>query len=330
MILGKRKKKALILGVTGQDGSYLSEFLLDKDYEVFGMTRRSSSSNLWRVEHLLSKINLVDGDLSDYTSIYRNINTIKPNEVYNLAAQSFVKLSFEQPLLTADVTGLGCLRVLEAIREVDPKGIRFYQASSSEMFGKVVESPQNESTPFNSRSPYGSAKLFAHYTTVNYRQAYNIHASSGILYNHESPRRGEEFVTRKITTSAARIALGLQNELRLGNLDAQRDWGYAADYVRAMFLMLQQDEPGDYVVSTGETHSVREFCQIAFDRLGLDYEDYVVVDPKFFRPTEVDVLLGDSTRARKELGWKPETSFKKLVSLMVDEDYKRQQEKLSS
>lgn len=319
----KNKKKALVFGTNGQDGSYLSELLLEKGYEVFGMVRHSATPNYDRISHLLDKITLVDGDLTDSTSIDRLIRNTKPQEVYNLAAQSFVKLSFEQPILTADVTGLGPLRVLEAIREIDPSGIRFYQASSSEMFGEVAETPQTENTPFNSRSPYGSAKIFAHHTTLNYRAAYNIHASSGILYNHESPRRGEEFVTRKITQAAAKIKLGLQKELRLGNLAAKRDWGFAKDYVEAMWLMLQQDEPGEYIIATGEARSVAEFCDVAFSHVGLNYKDYVTVDPKFFRPTEVDILLGDASKAKKVLGWEPKTSFEELVKMMVDSDLKK-------
>lgn len=313
------KKRALITGITGQDGSYLAEFLLDLGYTVVGMVRRSSTVNFERLGHLQDRIELVPGDLLDEVSMIDVIRTHRPQEVYNLAAQSFVQTSFTQPVLTAESTALGVTRLLDAIRIVDPE-IRFYQASSSEMFGKVVEVPQNENTPFYPRSPYGVAKVYGHWITVNYRESYQLHASSGILFNHESPRRGLEFVTRKISYGAAQIMLGLQDELRLGNLDSQRDWGYAGDYVEAMWLMLQQDEPGNYVISTNETHSVREFVQLAFDRVGLDWEQYVVQDDKFFRPAEVDLLVGDSTLARSTLGWKPKTSFEELVHMMVDAD----------
>jgi GDPmannose 4,6-dehydratase len=313
------KRRALITGITGQDGSYLAELLLDRGYDVIGMVRRSSTVNFERIGHLQDRLELVPGDLLDEVSLIDVLRTQRPHEVYNLAAQSFVQTSFSQPVLTAESTAVGVTRVLDAIRFVDPE-IRFYQASSSEMFGKVVQVPQTEETPLYPRSPYGVAKVYGHWITVNYRESYGLHASSGILFNHESPRRGLEFVTRKITYGVAQIKLGLATELRLGNLDAQRDWGYAGDYVEAMYLMLQQDEPDNYVISTNETHSVREFCELAFDRVGLDWERYVVQDPKFFRPAEVDLLVGDSTKARTELGWKPATSFEELVHLMVDAD----------
>jgi len=316
-------KRALVTGVTGQDGSYLAELLLDQGYEVIGMVRRSSTVNFERIGHLQENpaLQLVPGDLLDEVSLIDVLRTHRPNEVYNLAAQSFVQTSFSQPVLTAESTALGVTRLLDAIRIVDPD-IRFYQASSSEMFGKVVEVPQTESTPLYPRSPYGVAKVYGHWITVNYRESYGLHASSGILFNHESPRRGLEFVTRKISYTAAQIKLGLQTELRLGNLEAQRDWGFAGDYVEAMYLMLQQDEPDNYVVSTNETHSVREFCELAFDRLGLNWENYVVQDERFFRPAEVDLLVGDSGHARSKLGWKPKTSFEELVNMMVDADLK--------
>ncbi|MCU0270684.1 MAG: GDP-mannose 4,6-dehydratase [Acidimicrobiales bacterium] len=312
-------KRALITGITGQDGSYLAEFLLARDYEVVGMVRRSSTVNFERLGHLQDRIEFVPGDLLDEVSLIHLLRTHRPAEVYNLAAQSFVQTSFSQPVLTAESTALGVTRVLDAIRFVDPT-IRFYQASSSEMFGKVVEVPQRESTPFYPRSPYGVAKVYGHWITVNYRESYGLHASSGILFNHESERRGLEFVTRKISYGVAKIKLGLADELRLGNLEAQRDWGYAGDYVEAMWLMLQQDEPGDYVVATGETHSVREFCELAFAHAGLDYRDHVVQDERFFRPAEVDLLVGDPSKARQVLGWQPRTSFPELVQQMVDAD----------
>ncbi len=312
-------KRALITGITGQDGSYLAEFLLAMDYEVVGMVRRSSTVNFERLGHLQDRIEFVPGDLLDEVSLIHLLRTHRPAEVYNLAAQSFVQTSFSQPVLTAESTALGVTRVLDAIRFVDPT-IRFYQASSSEMFGKVVEVPQRESTPFYPRSPYGVAKVYGHWITVNYRESYGLHASSGILFNHESERRGLEFVTRKISYGVAKIKLGLADELRLGNLEAQRDWGYAGDYVEAMWLMLQQDEPGDYVVATGETHSVREFCELAFAHAGLDYRDHVVQDERFFRPAEVDLLVGDPSKARQVLGWQPRTSFPELVQQMVDAD----------
>jgi GDPmannose 4,6-dehydratase len=313
------KRRALITGVTGQDGSYLAELLLDRGYDVIGMVRRSSTVNFERIGHLQDRIELVPGDLLDEASLIDVLRTQRPAEVYNLAAMSFVQTSFSQPVLTAESTAVGVTRLLDAIRIVDPE-IRFYQASSSEMFGKVVEVPQVESTPFYPRSPYGVAKVYGHWITINYRESYNLHASSGILFNHESPRRGLEFVTRKISNGAAQIKAGLATELRLGNLDSQRDWGFAGDYVEAMWLMLQQDEPDNYVVSTNETHSVREFCELAFDRVGLDWERYVVQDPKFFRPAEVDLLVGDSAKARTALGWRPATSFQNLVNMMVDAD----------
>ena len=312
-------KKALVTGITGQDGSYLAELLIDKGYEVVGLHRRSSTVTFERISHLMDRISLVAADLLDEASMIRVLRDHKPTEVYNLAAQSFVQTSFAQPLLTGEVTALGVTRLLDAILLVDPS-IRFYQASSSEMFGKVLEVPQTEHTPFYPRSPYGVAKVYGHWITVNYRESYGLHASSGILFNHESPRRGLEFVTRKVTFSAAAIKLGLQKEVALGNLDARRDWGYAADYVRAMWLMLQQDEPGDFVVATGQTHPVRELCQIAFDQVGLNWEDHVVVDEQFFRPAEVDLLIGDPSKAKRELGWSPEVGFEDLVRMMVDAD----------
>jgi GDPmannose 4,6-dehydratase len=312
-------KRALITGITGQDGSHLAELLLDKGYEVVGMVRRSSTVNYERIAHLQDRISFVPGDLLDEISMINMLNEQRPSEVYNLAAQSFVQTSWGQPVLTGETTALGVTRLLDAIRLVDAD-IRFYQASSSEMFGKVVEVPQRESTSFYPRSPYGVAKVYGHWITVNYRESYGLHASSGILFNHEGPRRGLEFVTRKISHGAARVKLGLANELRLGNLEAQRDWGFAGDYVEAMWLMLQQDEPGDYVVSTGETHPVREFCELAFGHLDLDWQQYVVQDDRFMRPAEVDLLVGDPSRARKVLGWEPRTSFADLVRMMVDAD----------
>jgi GDPmannose 4,6-dehydratase len=312
-------KRALITGITGQDGSYLAEFLLDKGYQVIGLHRRTSTVTFERISHLTDRLTLVPADLLDEASMIRVLRDHRPEEVYNLAAQSFVQTSFAQPVLTGEVTALGVTRLLDAILLTDPT-IRFYQASSSEMFGKVLEVPQTEHTPFYPRSPYGVAKVYGHWLTVNYRESYDLHASSGILFNHESPRRGLEFVTRKVTFSAAAIKLGLQRSVSLGNLDAQRDWGFAADYVRAMWLMLQQDEPGDYVIATGETHPVRELCQIAFDQVGLNWEDHVVIDQQFFRPAEVDLLIGDPTKAREKLGWKPEVGFEELIRTMVDAD----------
>jgi GDPmannose 4,6-dehydratase len=315
-------KTALITGITGQDGSYLAELLLSKGYTVYGIVRRASTENFERISHLTGRIQLLQADLLDQYSLIEAIKKAQPSEVYNLAAQSFVPTSWAQPVLTGEFTALGVTKVLEAIRAVDPK-IRFYQASSSEMFGRVLETPQKETTPFYPRSPYGVAKAYGHYITVNYRESYDMFAVSGILFNHESPRRGLEFVTRKVTDGVARIKLGLASELRMGNLDAQRDWGFAGDYVEAMWLMLQQDEPDDYVVSTGETHTVRELVQIAFARVGLDYEKYVVIDPQFVRPAEVDLLLGDYSKAKAKLGWEPKTSFTELVHMMVDNDLAR-------
>ena len=323
-------KRALVTGITGQDGSYLAELLLAKGYEVHGLVRRSSTFGTQRIEHLYRDVHETDhpltlhhGDMADGNGLARLIREIRPTEVYNLAAQSHVRVSFDQPAYTADVTAVGTLRLLEAIRDVQDaigEQIRFYQASSSEMYGKVVETPQRETTPFYPRSPYGVAKLYAHWITVNYRESYGIHGSCGILFNHESPRRGETFVTRKITRAAARIKLGLQEKLFLGNLDAQRDWGFAGDYVEAMWLMLQQDEPDDYVVATDETHSVREFCEKTFSRLDLDYNDFVEIDSRYFRPAEVDLLLGSAEKARRQLSWEPRVSFDELVEMMVDAD----------
>jgi GDPmannose 4,6-dehydratase len=313
---------ALITGITGQDGSYLAELLLNKGYRVVGVARRSSTVTSERIKHILDDITVVQGDLQDQGSLLSLLEEHKPTEVYNLAAQSFVPTSWNQPALTGDVTAIGVTRLLEAIRFIDPK-IRFYQASSSEMFGKVMEVPQKEDTPFYPRSPYGVAKMYGHWITVNYRESFNIFATSGILFNHESPRRGLEFVTRKITDGAARIRLGLAKELRLGNLESQRDWGFAGDYVEAMWLMLQQDQPDNYVIGTGETHTVREFCEIAFSRVGLDYKEYVVQDEKFYRPAEVDLLISDPSKARNILKWEPSVSFKELVAMMVDADVER-------
>lgn len=313
---------ALITGITGQDGSYLAEFLLSKGYQVIGMVRRSSTVTFERIQHIQDDITIIQGDLHDQSSLVDVMERYHPDEVYNLAAQSFVPTSWSQPVLTGEVTALGVTRILEAIRLVNPK-TRFYQASSSEMFGKVHEVPQNEKTPFYPRSPYGVAKVYGHWITVNYRESYNLFAVSGILFNHESPRRGLEFVTRKITYGAARIKLGLTKELRLGNLEARRDWGFAGDYVQAMWQMLQRPEPQDYVVGTGVTHSVREFCEIAFSYLGLDYRDYVVQDERFYRPAEVDLLVADSRKARRELGWEPRVGFEELIHMMVDADMKR-------
>ena len=322
-------KRALITGITGQDGSYLAELLLDKGYEVIGMVRRSSTVNFERIAHLQDRITFVPGDLLDEVSMINILTEHRPDEVYNLAAQSFVQTSFGQPVLTGEITALGVTRILDAIRIVDPS-IRFYQASSSEMFGKVVEVPQKETTPFYPRSPYGVAKVYGHWITVNYRESYDLHASSGILFNHESPRRGLEFVTRKISNGVAKIKLGLEKELRLGNLDAKRDWGFAGDYVRAMWLMLQQDTPDDYVVATGTTRSVREFCEVAFGHVGLNYEDHVVIDEAFYRPAEVDLLVGSPEKARKVLGWEPSVDFQDLVTMMVDADLALLQGKLDS
>jgi GDPmannose 4,6-dehydratase len=311
--------KALITGITGQDGSYLAEFLLEKGYEVIGMVRRTSTVNFERIRHIQDKITLVSGDLLDQISLVDILRQHQPQEVYNLAAQSFVPTSWQQPVFTGQVTALGVTRILDAVRLVDPE-IRFYQASSSEMFGRVREVPQKETTPFYPRSPYGVAKVYGHWITVNYRESYNLFACSGILFNHESPRRGLEFVTRKVTHGAAQIRLGLADELHLGNLEARRDWGYAGDYVRAMWLMLQQDAPDDYVICTGQTHSVRELCQAAFGHVKLDWEDYVVADPRFMRPADVDLLVGDASKAKEALGWEPAVSFEELIAMMVDAD----------
>jgi len=312
-------KKALVTGITGQDGSYLAEFLLEKGYEVIGMVRRTSTVNFERIKHIQDRITLVPGDLMDQVSIIDILREHRPDEVYNLGAMSFVPTSWSQPVLTGEVTALGVTRVLDAIRTVDPT-IRFYQASSSEMFGKVRETPQTENTPFYPRSPYGVAKVYGHWITVNYRESYDLFACSGILFNHESPRRGLEFSTHKVTHGVARIKLGLENELRMGNLDAKRDWGYAGDYVKAMWLMLQQDEPDDYVVGTGSTHSVRELCEVAFDYLGLDWQDHVVVDPRFLRPADVDFLVADANKARTKLGWETAVTFEELIQMMIDAD----------
>ncbi len=313
------KRRALITGITGQDGSYLAEFLLEKGYDVIGLVRRTSTVTFTRIHHIQDRLTLVSGDLLDQGSLIATLRDYRPQEVYNLAAQSFVPASWQQPVFTGEVTALGVTRVLEAIRTVDPT-IRFYQASSSEMFGKVREVPQRETTPFYPRSPYGVAKVYGHWITVNYRESYDLFACSGILFNHESPRRGLEFVTRKITYQVAKIKLGMANQLALGSLDSKRDWGYAGDYVRAMWLMLQQDEPDDYVVGTGETHAVQEFCEIAFARVGLNWRDYVVQDPRFMRPAEVDLLVSDPSKAKAKLGWKPNVTFKSLIEMMVDAD----------
>ena len=316
-------KKALITGITGQDGSYLAELLLSKGYQVTGMVRRASTETFDRIAHFKDRIALRQADLLDQFSLVKLLDDVQPDEIYNLAAMSFVPTSWSQPVLTGEFTALGVTKVLEAMRMVCPKA-HFYQASSSEMFGKVIETPQSETTPFYPRSPYGVAKVYGHFITVNYRESYNLFAVSGILFNHESPRRGKEFVTRKITDAVARIKLGAQKELRMGNLDAKRDWGFAGDYVRAMWMMLQQDKADDYVVATGETHSVRKFLEIAFAHVGLNYEDYVVIDPEFIRPAEVELLLGNPAKARAQLGWKPAVSFEQLVTMMVDADLDRQ------
>ena len=312
-------KRALITGITGQDGSYLAEFLLDQGYEVVGMVRRSSTVNFERIAHIQDKVNLVAGDLLDEVSLLGILREHQPDEIYNLAAQSFVQTSWSQPVLTGETTALGVTRLLDAIRIVCP-GARFYQASSSEMFGKVHEVPQNERTPFYPRSPYGVAKVYGHWITVNYRESYGLHASSGMLFNHESPRRGLEFVTRKVSHGVARVVCGLDDKLLLGNLDSQRDWGFAGDYVRAMWLMLQQDTPSDYVVASCRTHSVRQLCEVAFAHVDLDWAEHVVVDERFLRPAEVDLLVGDPSRARAELGWEPTVGFEQLVAMMVDAD----------
>ena len=316
-------KKALITGITGQDGSYLAELLLSKGYQVTGMVRRASTETFDRIAHFKDQISLRQADLLDQFSLVKLLDEIQPDEIYNLAAMSFVPTSWSQPVLTGEFTALGVTKVLEAMRMVCPKA-HFYQASSSEMFGKVIETPQTETTPFYPRSPYGVAKVYGHFITVNYRESYNLFAASGILFNHESPRRGKEFVTRKITDAVARIKLGTQKELRMGNLYAKRDWGFAGDYVRAMWLMLQQDKADDFVVASGETHSVRKFLEIAFSHVGLNYEDYVVIDPEFIRPAEVELLLGNPAKAKAQLGWKPAVSFPQLVTMMVDADMDRQ------
>jgi GDPmannose 4,6-dehydratase len=313
---------ALVTGITGQDGSYLAEFLLEKGYRVVGMTRRSSTDSMERIEHIADRIELIQGDVLDQASLVAAIQAVNPDEIYNLAAMSFVPTSWNQPVLTGEFTGLGVTRMLEAVRQVKPSA-KFYQASSSEMFGKVREVPQTELTPFHPRSPYGVAKAYGHFLTVNYRESYGMFAVSGILFNHESPRRGLEFVTRKITDGVARISLGLAKELRMGNIDARRDWGFAGDYVRAMWQMLQQPEASDYVVATGIDHSVRDVCKIAFERVGLDYEKFVVIDPQLYRPAEVDKLLGDPSKAHKVLGWEPTVSFEELIRMMVDADLDR-------
>ncbi len=317
-----KKRTALITGITGQDGSYLAEFLLTKGYRVVGMVRRASTENFERIGHLKGKIELEQGDLLDQLSLIDLVKRVQPDEVYNLAAMSFVPTSWVQPVLTGNFTGLGVTQVLEAIRLVNP-AIRFYQASSSEMYGKVRETPQTETTPFYPRSPYGVAKVYGHFITVNYRESYDLFAVSGMLFNHESPRRGLEFVTRKVTDGVARIKMGLQKELRMGNLDARRDWGFAGDYVKAMWLMLQQEQPQDYVISTGVSHSVRDLVETAFSHVGLNWEKHVVIDPAFIRPAEVDILIGDCSKAKKELGWQPEVSFQGLVQMMVDADLDR-------
>lgn len=314
-------KRALITGITGQDGSYLAEFLLSEGYEVFGLVRRSSTINYERIAHIQDDVQLISGDILDQTSLQKALTIARPEEVYNLAAQSFVQTSWQQAVFTGDVTAIGVTRLLDAIMTVN-RDIRFYQASSSEMFGKVVESPQKETTPFYPRSPYGVAKVYGHWITVNYRESYNLHATSGILFNHESPRRGLEFVTRKVTYHAAKIKLGLANKLPLGNLDAKRDWGFAGDYVRAMWLMLQQDTPDDYVVSTGKTHTVQNLVECAFGCVGLNWQDYVYQDPNFMRPAEVDLLIGDSSKAKDQLGWEPQVQFEQLIEMMVEADLK--------
>ncbi|HET9789762.1 MAG TPA: GDP-mannose 4,6-dehydratase [Candidatus Angelobacter sp.] len=311
--------RALITGITGQDGSYLAEFLLEKGYEVYGIVRRSSLEKFDRIEAITEKIRFVEGDLTDQSSLDQALQQLKPDELYNLAAQSFVPVSWNQPVLTADVTGLGALRVMEAIRKHSPQ-TKFLQASSSEMFGKVLEKPQTEKTPFHPRSPYGVAKVFGHHITVNYRESYGIYACSSICFNHESPRRGSEFVTRKVTQTVAKIKLGVADKLKMGNIDAQRDWGFAGDYIRAMWLMLQQPHADDYVIATGETHSVQELLELAFSRAGLDWKKYVEIDPKLVRPAEVDYLCGDASKAKKVLGWTPQVNFKELVEMMVDAD----------
>ena len=327
-------KKALLTGITGQDGSYLSEFLIKKGYDVYGIIRRSSSFNTGRIDSIYQdphvpqrRLHLIYGDLNDASSLNRILRTVQPDEIYNLGAQSHVRVSFDIPEYTSEITGLGTIRLLEAIRESGLKP-KFYQASSSEMFGKVLEVPQRETTPFYPRSPYGAAKVYAYWITVNYREAYNLFACNGILFNHESPRRGETFVTRKVTKAAARIKLGVQKELYLGNLDAKRDWGFAGDYIEAMWLMLQADTPDDYVIATGETHSVREMVELAFDRVKLDWKPYVKIDEKYYRPTEVDLLIGDASKAKQTLGWAPKVGFRELITMMVDADLAAERERL--
>ncbi len=317
--MSSERRRALVTGSTGQDGSYLAELLLEKDYEVFGLVRRSSTVNFERIEHIQDDIHLLSGDLLDQNSLMVAMQHAQPHEIYNLGAQSFVPASWEQPLLTGEITALGVARILEAIRSTDPS-TRFYQASTSELFGKVQESPQSERTPFYPRSPYGVSKLYAHWITINYRESYDLFACAGILFNHESPRRGLEFVTRKITHGVARIKHGLTNKLALGNLDARRDWGYAGDFVRAMWMMLQEAEPADYVIATGEDRTIREFCQVAFDAAGLNWEDHVVIDERFLRPAEVEILKGDPSEAVDRMGWKPEVSFEQMVQMMVEHD----------
>ncbi len=312
-------KRALITGITGQDGSYLAEFLLGKGYAVYGMVRRTSTVRYERIQHIQDQLELVQGDMGDLSSLITAISTAEPDEVYNLAAQSFVPTSWNQPVFTGDITGLGVTRLLEALRTVNP-AIRFYQASSSEMFGKVQEVPQRERTPFYPRSPYGVAKVYGHWITVNYRESYDLFACSGILFNHESPRRGLEFVTRKVTYHAAKIKLGLADEIRIGDLDPKRDWGFAGDYVEAMWLMLQQDQPDDYVIATGQTHSIERLLQVAFEHVGLNWRDYAVQDPRFMRPAEVDLLVGDPSKAHARLGWEPQVNFEELISMMVESD----------
>ena len=316
------KKRALITGITGQDGSYLAELLLDKGYEVFGVVRRLSAPNVWRIQHLLDQVTLLQADMLDQLSLIKAVDVAQPDEFYNLAAMSFVPASWDQPMLTGEFNAQGVTRALEAIRSVNPK-IRFYQASSSEMYGRVREVPQTEMTPFYPRSPYGCTKVYGHYITVNYRESYDLFAVSGILFNHESPRRGIEFVTRKVTDGVARIALGMNDSLKLGNLDARRDWGFSGDYVRAMWLMLQQNQPDDYVIATGTAYSVRDLVEAAFSHVGLDWNKYVGVDAKFIRPAEVDLLIGDPSKAKKELGWEPAVDFKQLIAMMVDADLAR-------
>ena len=322
-------RKALITGVTGQDGSYLAEFLLSKGYDVYGMVRRTSTVRYERIQHIQNQLQLVQGDMGDLSSLITAISTVEPDEVYNLAAQSFVPTSWNQPVFTGDITGLGVTRMLEAVRTVNP-AIRFYQASSSEMFGKVREVPQKETTPFYPRSPYGVAKVYGHWITVNYRESYDLFTCSGILFNHESPRRGMEFVTRKVTYHAAKIKLELGNEIRIGNLDSKRDWGFAGDYVRAMWLMLQQDEPDDYVIATGETHSVERLLEVAFAHVGLNWRDYAVQDQRYMRPAEVDLLVGDPSKAKRALGWIPAVSFENLIGMMVEADLKKLRDNPSS